>query len=81
MRIRRTIHMCIDIAGLERMSNYRLNKMAPEIKVDGVPLANAKEVRNWLRELRAEGLSFIPLGGCDNYDKCGKCQGHEIRDT
>lgn len=69
-------HIGTSIKGLEALTDYRLKKMAPYIKVDGVPLRTAGQVRRMLKEARAEGLEFIPAAGCDNYDSKGLCKGH-----
>lgn len=69
-------HISTSIEGLENLTNYRLKKMAPDIKVDGVPLRTAAQVRRMLREAKAEGFRFIPAEGCDHYDSEGRCLGH-----
>ena len=74
-------HISTSIAGLENLTDYRLKKMAPHIKVDGVSLRTAAQVRRMLREAKAEGLRFIPAEGCDNYDSEGRCLGHKREDA
>lgn len=70
------LHISTSIKGLEAESDYRLKKIAPFIKVDGVPLRTAGQVRRMLKQARAEGLEFLPAEGCDNYDEHGLCKGH-----
>ena len=71
------IHVGTSIAGLEALSDYRLGKLAPCIKVDGVPLRTAAQVRRMLKEAQAAGLEVLPAEGCDNYDSRGMCKGHD----
>lgn len=71
-----TRHIGTSIEGLEKLSDYRLKKLAPNFKVDGVPCRTAAQVRAALREAKAEGLEVIPAEGCDNYDEKGYCKGH-----
>lgn len=70
------IHVGTSIAGLEALSDYRLGKLAPCIKVDGVALRTAAQVRRMLKEAQAAGLEGLPAEGCDNYDSRGMCKGH-----
>lgn len=70
------IHVGTSIAGLEALSDYRLGKLAHYIKIDGVPLRTAAQVRRMLKEARAAGLEVLPAEGCDNYDSRGMCKGH-----
>ncbi len=70
------IHVGTSIAGLEALSDYRLGKLAPCIKVDGVALRTAAQVRRMLKEAQAAGLEVLPAEGCDNYDSRGMCKGH-----
>lgn len=72
------IHIGASIAGLEALSDYRLKKMAPCIKVDGAPLKTAAQVRKMLKKARAAGMEVLPAEGCDNYDAKGYCNGHGI---
>ena len=65
------IHVGTSIAGLEALSDYRLGKLAPCIKVDGVPLRTAAQ---------AAGLEVLPAEGCDNYDSRGMCKGHDRKE-
>ena len=74
------IHVGTSIAGLEALSDYRLGKLAPCVKVDGVPLRTAAQVRRMLKEARAAGLEFLPAEGCDNYDSRGVCKGHDRKE-
>lgn len=69
-------HISTSIKGLEALTDYRLKKLAPHIKVDGVPLRTAAQVRRMLKQAQAEGFEFIPADGCDNYDSRGMCKGH-----
>lgn len=71
------IHISTSIKGLEAESDYRLKKMAPHIKVDGVPLRTAAQVRKALKKAQEEGFKFLPAEGCNNYDERGLCKGHK----
>lgn len=71
------IHISTSIKGLEAESDYRLKKMAPHIKVDGVPLRTAAQVRKALKKAQEEGFEFLPAEGCNNYDERGLCKGHK----
>ena len=73
-------HICTSIEGLENLSDYRLKKMAPYCKIDGVPLRTAAQVRKMLRQAKAEGLRFIPAEGCHHYDAEGRCLGCEQKE-
>ena len=73
------LHIGTSIEGLEKLSDYRLKKMVPSFKVDGVPCRTAGQVRKALREAKAQGMEVIPAEGCDNYDEKGRCKGHERR--
>lgn len=75
------IHVGTSIAGLEALSDYRLGKLAPCIKVDGVPLRTAAQVRRMLKEARAAELEVLPAEGCDNYDSRGMCKGHTRKES
>lgn len=69
-------HIGTSIKGLEALTDYRLKKMAPYIKVDGVPIRTAGQVRRMLKRAQEEGFEFLPAEGCDNYDAKGVCKGH-----
>lgn len=69
-------HFSTSIKGLESLTDYRLKKMAPHIKIDGVPLRTAAQVRRALKRAKEEGFEFLPAEGCDNYDSRGVCKGH-----
>jgi hypothetical protein len=36
-----------------------------------------KELRRQLEEYKAKGFEVVPVDECDNYDKTGRCQGHD----
>jgi len=58
------------IKTLENFSDYRLKMMASSIKVDGVPLRTAAEVRHFLRKMQMhpDGVVYIPAKGCIHYN-------------
>ena len=69
-------HIGFSIDGLLSQSDYRLKKLAPCCRVDGVQLKTAGQVKRMLREAKSAGMIVIPAEECDNYDERGYCRGH-----
>ena len=74
------LHISTSTEGLMRQTDYRLKKMAPYIKVDGVPLKTAAQVRRVLCEALAEGQKYFMSEGCDNFDPKRGCMGCVVED-
>ena len=70
------LHIGTSIEGIEKLSDYRLKKLAPHFMVDGVPQRTAGQVRKALKKAKELGMEVIPAEGCDNYDEKGRCKGH-----
>jgi hypothetical protein len=70
-------HIGFSIDGLLAQSDYKLKKLAPCCRVDGVPLRTAGQVKKMLREAQGKGMEVIPADECDNYDEKGRCKGHD----
>ena len=70
-------HIGCSIDGLLAQSDYRLKKLAPYCRVDGLPLRTAGQVKKMLMAAKKTGMEVIPAEECDNYDERGYCKGHE----
>lgn len=70
-------HVATSIDGLMKLSDRELKNIVPYCFVDGKALATAYQVRDMLREAKAQGMEVIPCAECDNYDERGYCKGHE----
>lgn len=73
------VHMCIDISGVLRWPNAKLQKLFYD--KDGTPRSGAY-VRDYLRLELAKGRRVLPMGTeCDNFDYQTGCKGHPQEET
>lgn len=69
----RTIHMCVDIAGVMRWPDKDLAKLFTD---DG-ERRSGKYVRDWLKLQLAQGKRVLPMGkACEGFSYTDGCPGH-----
>jgi hypothetical protein len=74
----KTVHMCVDIAGVLRWPDKDLVKMFTGD--DGLK-KSAGEVRDWLKLQLAQGKRVMPFGEpCEGFSYQTGCPGHEVKD-
>ena len=68
-------HVSTDIKGLFSLSDYRLKKMLPNIKYDGIPFQTVGQLRKALLAELELGHKLLPAEGCTNFDPVKGCLG------
>ncbi len=68
-------HVSTDIKGLFSLSDYRLKKMLPDIKYDGIPFQTVGQLRKSLLAELELGHKLLPAEGCTNFDPVRGCLG------
>jgi hypothetical protein len=74
----RTIHMCVDIAGVMRWPDKDLANLFTD---DGVRRPG-KYVRDWLKLQLAQGKRVLPMGKpCEGFSYTDGCPGHPVKSS
>lgn len=74
----RTIHMCVDIAGVMRWPDKDLANLFTD---DGVRRPG-KYVRDWLKLQLAQGKRVLPMGKpCEGFSYTDGCPGHAVESS
>ncbi len=76
--MRRTIHMCVDIAGVLRWPDNKLKGMFTHD--NGQRPKTGREVRDFLKLQLAMGKRVLPMGKCEGFDYQTGCPGHEVQE-
>lgn len=68
-------HVSTCIEGLLSLPDYRLKKMLPDIKRDGIPFQTVGQLRKVLHVELELGHRLLPAEGCTNFDPVKGCLG------